>query len=124
MKTYELKDKNVTAVIDNPTMNQWRKSLKITGLTNAQAFPIALALFFSEPAAWIEVEDTEDRPSQANFHVRLKGITGTWLEELVHAFTVKRLAQNNTYKVSQTDVIRAVLAHFNNLATTGRLMSL
>lgn len=125
IKRYELKDKDVTAVVPSGLFTRYQRALKDTGLTNAQGFRIALTLYFADPSAWEETDEGEgqDRPTQANFHARLYGITGTWLEAIQDNLAIKRLARNQTGKVTQTDVITSVIAHFVKMSESGRLMS-
>lgn len=129
VKRYELLEKNVTAVIPTVLASRWDRACKDTGLTNAQAFFVAITLFYADPTAWVEL-DHEDlaRPTQGgktipNFRARLKGITGTWLTSIQDTMANKRLAANRTGKVTQTDVLISTLSHFCDMSEQGRLMA-
>lgn len=126
VKTYALKNKNMTAFFPPSFVDAWKNAQEETGLTNAQSFLVALALFYERPDLWVKDVDTgpEDLPDSPNFHTRVPGVLGTYVEEIQQTIQDKRLARNDLRKVNQTEVIARVMSFWISQVQGGKLMSL
>lgn len=123
-KTYPLADKKkVTACLPDTLLIRWKHALQETGLTGAQAFHIAIALYYADFRNWTDAEHEGEMPGVVNFQVRTRGIVGTWLEEIVAIWTVKRSARNDDRPFSQSEAIRNIVSHFVALSESGKLMA-
>jgi hypothetical protein len=121
--TYNLKPVDQTALISEELLARWRSATEEAGLNNTQAMIVALTLLYADPKAWNTKTPEGEKPPSNNFHVRLPGIVGTWLEEIRKAQDTKAEISGTLQKTSKTKILETAMIYFADMTESGSLMS-